>query len=109
MILGLSTEGEEIKSKTKPFTVSILQDYTNNGRIVYTTTDMETVVELERMTYTKTVSGEIAYRTLTTKGGKRGEDHFTSALLCASTSYYLMNEFSFSRRTKKKLLRSGWL
>jgi hypothetical protein len=109
MILGLSTEGEEIKSKTKPFTVSILQDYTNNGRIVYTTTDMETVVELERMTYTKTVSGEIAYRTLTTKGGKRGEDHFTSALLCAATSYYLMNEFSFSRRTKKKLLRSGWL
>jgi len=109
MVLGLSTEGEEIKSKTKPFTVSILQDYTNNGRIVYTTTDMETVVELERMTYTKTVSGEIAYRTLTTKGGKKGEDHFTSALLCAATSYYLMNEFSFSRRTKKKLLRSGWL
>jgi hypothetical protein len=109
MILGLNTEGEEIKSKTKPFTVSVLQDYTNNGRIVYTSTDMEMIVELERMTYTKTVNGEIAYRTLATKGGKKGDDHFTSALLCAATSYYLMNEFSFSRREKKKLFKPSWV
>jgi hypothetical protein len=109
MILGLNTEGEEIKSKTKPFTVSVLQDYTNNGRIVYTSTDMEMIVELERMTYTKTVSGEIAYRTLANKGGKKGDDHFTSALLCAAASYYLMNEFSFSRRERKKLFRPGWI
>lgn len=109
MVLGLNTEGEEIKSKTKPFTVSILQDYTNNGRLIYTSTDMDMVVELERMTYTKTVSGEIAYRTLTTKGGKKGEDHFTSALLCAVSSYYIMNEFAFSRQEKKKLVRSGWI
>jgi hypothetical protein len=109
MVLGLNTEGEEIKSKTKPFTVSVLQDYTNNGRIIYTSTDMEMIVELERMTYTKTVSGEIAYRTLAVRGGKKGDDHFTSALLCAATSYYLMNEFSFARRTRKKLFRPGWL
>lgn len=109
MVLGLNTEGEEIKSKTKPFTVSVLQDYTNNGRIIYTSTDMEMIVELERMTYTKTVNGEIAYRTLATKGGKKGDDHFTSALLCAATSYYLMNEFSFSRREKKKLFKPSWL
>jgi len=109
MVLGLNTEGEEIKSKTKPFTVSVLQDYTNNGRIVYTSTDMDIIIELERMTYTKTVSGEIAYRTLASKGGQKGDDHFTSALLCAATSYYLMNEFSFSRRPKRKLFKAGWI
>lgn len=109
MVLGLNTEGEEIKSKTKPFTVSVLQDYTNNGRIIYTSTDMEMIVELERMTYTKTVSGEIAYRTLAVRGGKKGDDHFTSALLCAATSYYLMNEFSFARRARKKLFRPSWI
>lgn len=109
MVLGLNNDGEEIKSKTKPFTISILQDYTNNGRLIYTSTDMEMVVELERMTYTKTVNGEIVYRTLTTKGGKKGEDHFTSALLCGTTAYYLMNEFSFSKRDRKKLFRPSWV
>jgi hypothetical protein len=109
MVLGLNNEGEEIKSKTKPFTVSVLQDYTNNGRIIYSSTDMEMVVELERMTYTKTVNGDIVYRTLTNKGGKKGEDHFTSALLCAATSYYLMNEFSFSKRQKRRLFRPSWI
>lgn len=109
MVLGIDTEGNEIKSKTKPFTVSVLQDYTNNKKIIYSSTDMDMVIELERMTYTKTVSGEIVYRTLTTKGGKMGEDHFTSALLCAVTGYYLRNEFAFSKREKRRLFRPGWL
>jgi len=109
MVLGLNTEGEEIKSKTKPFTVSVLQDYTNNGRIIYSSTDMDIVVELERMTYTKSVTGEISYRTLASRGGKGGDDHFTSALLCGTTAYYLMNEFSFSRREKKKLMKPRWI
>lgn len=109
LVLGLNTEGEEIKSRTKPFTVSVLQDYTNNGRIIYSSTDMDIVVELERMTYTKSVSGEISYRTLAPKGNKGGDDHFTSALLCASAAYYLMNEFSFSRRDRKKLIKPRWI
>lgn len=109
LVLGLDSEGNEIKSKTKPFAVSILQEYTNNRKIIYSSTDMDIITELERMTYTKTPSGEIVYRTLTVKGGKKGEDHFTSALLCAVTSYYLMYEFSLRKREKKILMKPNWI
>lgn len=107
--LGVSADGEEIKSKTKPFTVSILQDYSNSHRIIYSTTDLEMISELERMTYTKNpVSGDISYKTLTNKGGKRGEDHFTSALLCCVGAYYLAREL-ITYKEKRKLLRARWI
>lgn len=108
IILGVDSEGNEIKSKTKPFSVSVLQDYSNNHRIVYSSTDLEMVVELERMTYTKTPTGEIVYRTLTERGGKKGEDHFTSALLCATLAYYLENETLSFNSAKKKLFKPAW-
>jgi len=68
---------------------------------------LEMVTELERMTYTKTPSGEIVYKTMTEKGGKRGEDHFTSALLCAVMAYHSVNELILSK--SKKLINPGWL
>ena len=64
---------------------------------------METISELERMTYTKTISGDIVYRTATPKGGERGADHFTSALLCGVMAYYLNNESLNFRPKKQKL------
>lgn len=106
-IIGTDQDGNEIKTKTKPFTVSILQEFTNNHRIIFSHTDPEMVVELERMTYTKNPNGDISYRTLTEKGGKRGEDHFTSALLCAVSSYYFVREFNLSK-PKVRLLRASW-
>lgn len=107
--LGVSSDGEEIKSKTKPFTVSILQDYSNSHRIIYSSTDIDMVSELERMTYTKNaVSGEISYKTLTLKGGKRGEDHFTSALLCCVGAYYLARELTTYKK-KTSLIKARWL
>jgi hypothetical protein len=108
LVLGVDSEGNEIKSKTKPFSVSVLQDYSNNHKIIYSHTDLEMVVELERMTYTKTPSGEIVYRTLTERGGKKGEDHFTSALLCASLAYYLENETLTFKAQTKKLFKPTW-
>jgi hypothetical protein len=107
--LGIDNEGNEIKSKTKPFSVSVLQDYTNNHKIVYTSTDLETVAELERMTYSKNINGDIVYKTLTQKGGKKGEDHFTSALLCGALAYYLTNEYILVKREKVKLAKPIWL
>lgn len=107
-VIGISSDGEEIKSKTKPFTVSLLQEFTNNHRIIYSNTDPDMVVELERMTYTKNPNGDIAYRTLTERGGKRGEDHFTSALLCAVAAYYFTREYSLAR-PKPKLMESSWI
>lgn len=109
IILGNDINGEELKSKAKPLSVSILQDYSNNHKIIYSSTDLEMVSELERMTYTKTVTGDIVYRTVTPLGGKKGDDHFTSALLCASLAYYLNNEFTLNNARKRKLVQPSWL
>jgi hypothetical protein len=108
VILGMDSDGTEIKSKTKPFATSVLQDYSNNHKLVFSNTDLEMVTELERMTYTKTPTGEIVYRTLTQKGGKKGEDHFTSALLCASMAYYLKNDYMAYKPQKRALAKPGW-
>jgi hypothetical protein len=108
LVIGVNQNGEEIKSKTKPFTVSVLQDYTNNHKIVYSTTDLDMVSELERMTYSKSVTGDITYKTLTDRGGKRGEDHFTSALLCGVGAYHLTSGNMF-RQEKKILARPRWV
>ncbi len=108
IVLGMDSDGKEIKSKTKPFSVSVLQDYSNNHRIVYSSTDLELVTELERMTYSKTTSGEIMYKTLTERGGKSGEDHFTAALLCAAMAYYLTKDNLDFQPKRVKLARPHW-
>jgi len=60
------------------------------------------------MTYSKTPSGDIIYKTLTPRGGKRGADHFTAALLCGSMAYYLDNEYFIANRQEKRLFKSRW-
>lgn len=107
LVLGIGADGNEVKSKTKPFVTSVLQDYSNNHKVIYSTMDMDMVSELERMTYSKSPNGEITYRTLTDKGGKRGEDHFTSALLCLVGAYHLTNGMAVVE--KKTLLRPTWI
>ena len=106
--LGFDSDGNELKQKTKPFSVSALQNYSYNHKIIYTSTDLELISELERMTYSKNPSGDIQYKTLTPKGGKRGEDHFTSALLCAAMAYYLENESLNINKKPIKLLKARW-
>jgi hypothetical protein len=61
------------------------------------------------MTYTKTPSGDIVYKTMTPKGGQQGEDHFTAALLCGAMAYYLANESLVLQNRPKKLLGVRWL
>ena len=67
------------------------------------------ISELERMTYSKNPSGDITYKTLTPKGGKRGDDHFTSALLCAAMAYYIENESLMTPQKIIKLAKPRWL
>lgn len=109
LVLGMDSDGKEIKEKTKPFTVSVLQDYCNNHKLIFSYTDLDMVTELERMTYSKNPSGDISYKTLTFKGGKRGEDHFTSSLLCGIGAWHLTNEFIEARSKRAKLFRPGWI
>lgn len=106
--LGTDADGNEIKNKTKPFSVGLLQDYTVNHKLIYSSTDMEMITELERMTYTKTPTGEIVYKTLTDRGGKKGEDHFTSAMLCAALSYYIKIDNVDLRPRQRKLYVPRW-
>ena len=108
VVVGVDADGNENKVKTKQFCVSALQEFSNSQRLIYSTTDPEMIVELERMTYTKNPTGEIVYRTMTEKGSSRGEDHFTSALLCGVGAYYLTKEFSIPQ-VKAKLFRSSWI
>jgi hypothetical protein len=106
--IGVDADGEENKVKAKPFFVSVLQEKTNNHQIVYSSTDLDLVTELERMTYTKSADGNISYKTLTEKGGKRGDDHFTSALICGVGAYHMTTEF-VQIEPKVKLLRALWV
>ena len=106
--LGLNADGDENKVKLKPFFVSIVQEMTNNHRIVFSSTDLDMVTELERMTYTKNENGDISYKTLTERGGKRGEDHFTSALLCGIGAFHMLHEFTLAQ-PKIKLIKALWI
>lgn len=108
VIVGIDQDGQEVKSKTKPFTVSLLQEFSINHRVIYSHTDPDMIVELERMTYTKDINGNISYRTMTERGGSRGEDHFTSALLCGVAAYYFARELNLTK-PKPKLLGSRWI
>jgi len=109
IVIGMDSDGTDIKSKVKPLSVSILQDYSNSHRIIYSSTDPDLISELERMTFAKNpTTGDISYKTLTPKGGQRGQDHFTAAMLCAVLAYYLENESIFTRAKKPKLFRTRW-
>jgi hypothetical protein len=107
--LGQDADGEEIKVKVKPYSITLLQEYTNSHKIIYSSTDMDLVVELERMTYTKNPSGDVVYRTLTPGGGQRGEDHNTSAMLCAVMAYFTKTEHRTFMRAKKPLMKPRWV
>ena len=106
--IGVDLDGNETKVKAKPFFVSVLQEMCNAHRIVYSSTDADMITELERMTYSKNPNGDISYKTMTVGGGKRGEDHFTSALLCGVGAFHMTREFSINA-PKIKLVRAIWV
>jgi hypothetical protein len=108
VVVGEDLDGNENKIKTKVYTVSVLQEFSNNHRLIYSSTDPEMIVELERMTYTKNPTGDIVYKTMTERGGSRGDDHFTSALLCGVGAYHFTKEFYVSQ-AKPRLFRSNWV
>jgi intein/homing endonuclease len=107
IVLGENSDGTENKVKAKPFFVSVLQEMCNSHRLIFSSTDLEMVTELERMTYSKGPSGEITYKTITERGGKRGEDHFTSSLLCGVGAFHMTREFA-SAAPKIRLMRAMW-
>jgi len=103
-IIGQDEDGKDIKEKTRPYSVSVLQQMVNEHKLSFSSTDLDMITELERMVYIRTAAGNRVYKTLTPKGGKKGEDHFTAALLCASMAWFLHNEsISYGRQNKLKI------
>jgi len=106
--IGIDEDGKDITQKTRPFSISVLQEYSNEHRLVYSTTDLELISELERMVYIRLPSGNRVYRTLTPKGGKKGSDHITSSIICAVMAWYLHNESLFGPQKKKLVNLVRW-
>jgi hypothetical protein len=94
--IGLDEDGKDIKVRTKQFSVEYLQQLVNTHRIVFSKNDMDLIVEFERTSFIKTMSGNIQFKTFTDLGSDRGADHSLAAYLSGFVGWYLKNESLFS-------------
>lgn len=108
--IGVDEDGEETEVRAKQFGMQLLQSKVNNHNYVFTWADEALINELERTTYRRTPSGELVFKTLTSRGGQRhGQDHNLSAFLCAVLAYYLRFELSnYIFRERQKLYTPRW-
>ena len=108
--IGQDEEGKDIKVRAKAHGVQYLQELTNTHKIVYPRRDEELISELERTTYTKSIQGQLTFKTATLHGGMRGGDHNLAALLSGFLAWYLRNESTFNlQQNKPRLLRPRWM
>ena len=106
VVVGYDENGKELKEKVKPFSVLQLQRAVSEGVLVFSTTDQETISDLERFSYTKTPSGNIVYYVISSdsRGKRTGKDHFISAMLCFAYGLYITrNAFNTGRGTKRDI------
>lgn len=107
--LGKDSNGDVIKTEVRPYSITLLQEYINSQRIIFSSTEPEIMDELERMTYVKNpTNGKLVYKTLTPGGGRRGSDHFTAALLSAVFAYYTTEELVLIN-PHRKLASPRWM
>jgi len=104
IVLG-EIDGKVIKQRLKIAAMEQLQNLVNNHVLIFSSTDNDTISELERMTYVKKPNGDIVFRVISSTGAIRvsGEDHFTAALLCFAYGLYSRNVLANFH--KKKLIR----
>lgn len=107
VLIGYDADGNEIRVRTKPHAVQLLSDLCVTHVLRFSTRDLDMISELEQLSYTKTSTGEIIYRHVGLKGTKSGEDHFTSALLCAVLAYNLTTNEVY-RLQVKRLAKPSW-
>jgi len=108
LVVAKDNEGKDVMERVKPFSVKILQEYADLHKIIFSSTYIEMVSELERMAYTKNPNGEIVYKTLNIKGGEKAGDHVTSALLCGILAHYIKNDLKLIEK-KHSLFSARWL
>lgn len=109
IVVARDEKGNDIVEKLRPFSIKVLQEYSDLHKVIYSSTFNEIISELERMAYTKNANGEIIYKTLGVKGGEKAQDHLTSALLCAIIGHYTKNELSINNNRSNNLFLARWL
>lgn len=107
--LGYDTDGNKITQLIKPFSVNLAQEWSNTHRVVFSSTDLEFISELERMTYMRTEAGRLVYRTSSPTGGLKGDDHFTTGFLCGLFAYHVKVELEEMNPRKRKLAGARWI
>ena len=101
IVVGETVDGKEMKQVVKEIAVNYLQKMVTDGDIIFSTTDPDTISDLERFSYTKTPSGKIVYY-MSGQSKNKQDDHFVSALLCVSYALFI-GEKSYNPHSKKSI------
>lgn len=109
VVVGYDELGHELKERIKPFSVSKLQQTVNGHYIALSIRDEDLITELENITYTKSLSGNVIYKVRSTKGGNSGDDHNFAALLTFCMVMFEKYEHLTSKAKGKRLYGSKWL
>lgn len=109
VVVGLDEDSSELKERVKQFSVSKLQQVTNNHQIAYSSRDDDLLSELERVIYHRTDAGNVQYKVMTPGGSDRGDDHNFAALLTFVMILFERLEGNYIRVVKPKLFRPQWL
>lgn len=100
IVIGTDDEGKDIKQNVKEISVNHLQKLVIDGDIVFSTTDPDTISDLERLSYSRTPAGKITYY-LSGQSRYKQDDHFLAALLCfAYGDFSKQFNQNVGRRTK---------
>lgn len=106
--IGQDEDGNDLKIRAKEFSVQYLQQLTTTNRIAYSKLDEDLISEFERTTYTKSIGGQLSFKTFTERGGQRGADHTLAAYLSGFLAWYIKRESAFSAKPKPVLTRFRW-
>lgn len=109
VVVGYDADGKELKERVKHFAATRLAQLVNAGGIVFATRDDDLISELERVTYTTTVTGQVVYKVMTEAGSDRGFDHNFSALLTFSMVLFEKIDPNDLHPKAPKLFNSRWL
>lgn len=105
-------DGEEINERVKRFTISTLAEWLQaDYYLVLSDQDPDLIEELERVGFTRDMSGRPNYFVYTPQGGQRGDDHNLAALTTWVHGWWI-NNFSLEKHEKhgsyKDLAKPKW-
>lgn len=99
--IGYSTEGQELGMTAKALGAQELVIMLQQGTLVLSEIDNESVSQFERITKQRTTLGDDQYFIMSDKGnGKALDDHIFASMICFSIA---VRDTSFLKKRRKKL------